>query len=94
MFSQMIESLRNEVSQLVLRVEVRQEDEARMKSGLEKAEYHHDSGPSPQAEAAAASESSGPRKPIINKGPKVGRNDPCSCGSGKKYKNCCGAGKT
>ena len=22
--------------------------------------------------------------------PKVGRNDPCSCGSGKKYKNCCG----
>jgi len=23
-------------------------------------------------------------------GPKVGRNDPCPCGSGKKYKNCCG----
>ena len=23
---------------------------------------------------------------------KVGRNDPCPCGSGKKYKNCCGAG--
>lgn len=22
--------------------------------------------------------------------PKVGRNDPCPCGSGKKYKNCCG----
>ena len=28
--------------------------------------------------------------PIVNKGPKVGRNDPCPCGSGKKYKNCCG----
>jgi len=27
-------------------------------------------------------------KPII-KGPKVGRNDPCPCGSGKKYKKCC-----
>ena len=26
----------------------------------------------------------------IVKGPKVGRNDPCPCGSGKKYKNCCG----
>ena len=28
--------------------------------------------------------------PIVNKGPKVGRNDPCPCGSGKKYKKCCG----
>ena len=27
---------------------------------------------------------------IRNEGPKVGRNDPCPCGSGKKYKNCCG----
>jgi preprotein translocase subunit SecA len=27
----------------------------------------------------------------IRSGPKVGRNDPCICGSGKKYKNCCGA---
>lgn len=29
----------------------------------------------------------------IVKGPKVGRNDPCPCGSGKKYKKCCGANK-
>ena len=28
--------------------------------------------------------------PIVNTQPKVGRNDPCPCGSGKKYKNCCG----
>ena len=28
--------------------------------------------------------------PVTNEGPKVGRNDPCPCGSGKKYKNCCG----
>ena len=27
---------------------------------------------------------------VRNDGPKVGRNDPCPCGSGKKYKNCCG----
>ncbi len=27
----------------------------------------------------------------VRTGPKIGRNDPCSCGSGKKYKNCCGA---
>ncbi|HEX8088310.1 MAG TPA: preprotein translocase subunit SecA [Blastocatellia bacterium] len=30
-------------------------------------------------------------KPIRNKGPRIGRNDPCTCGSGKKYKRCCGA---
>ena len=29
-------------------------------------------------------------QPIVNSGPKIGRNDPCPCGSGKKYKNCCG----
>lgn len=29
-------------------------------------------------------------KPIVRDNPKVGRNDPCICGSGKKYKKCCG----
>lgn len=33
---------------------------------------------------------SAPNTPIKNQGPQVGRNDPCPCGSGKKYKNCCG----
>ncbi|MDO5387616.1 MAG: SEC-C metal-binding domain-containing protein [Clostridia bacterium] len=28
---------------------------------------------------------------IVHEGPKIGRNDPCPCGSGKKYKKCCGA---
>ena len=28
--------------------------------------------------------------PVKNNGPQVGRNEPCPCGSGKKYKNCCG----
>ena len=32
-------------------------------------------------------------KPIVREEPKVGRNDPCPCGSGKKYKKCCGVGK-
>ena len=34
----------------------------------------------------------GPVGPIRNEGPKIGRNDPCPCGSGKKYKNCHGRG--
>ena len=38
----------------------------------------------------ANSKSRASREPI-KKGAKVGRNDPCPCGSGKKYKKCCGA---
>ncbi|MGE5410977.1 MAG: YchJ family protein [Clostridiales bacterium] len=30
------------------------------------------------------------QKPIVRIGEKIGRNDPCTCGSGKKFKNCCG----
>ena len=30
------------------------------------------------------------KEPVVNTEPKVGRNDPCPCGSGKKYKQCCG----
>jgi preprotein translocase subunit SecA len=41
-------------------------------------------GPPDQRGDAAAAE------PIRNMGHKVGRNDPCPCGSGKKFKNCCG----
>jgi uncharacterized protein len=33
----------------------------------------------------------GPRVETVHVSPKIGRNDPCSCGSGKKYKKCCGA---
>lgn len=33
-----------------------------------------------------------PTEPVVRSGPKIGRNDPCPCGSGKKYKKCCGAG--
>jgi len=38
------------------------------------------------SEAAASVEKAKP----VRTGPKVGRNDPCPCGSGKKYKHCCG----
>lgn len=29
-------------------------------------------------------------KPVVRANPKIGRNDPCSCGSKKKFKKCCG----
>ncbi len=41
------------------------------------------------SEAAQAAEAQAKAKPART-GPKVGRNDPCPCGSGKKFKNCCG----
>ena len=43
------------------------------------------------AEAAMnAALSAAHAKPVVRDAPKVGRNDPCPCGSGKKYKKCCG----
>ncbi len=53
------------------------------------------SAPPGPAEAAAASEAvseaiAQATQPVRRAGPKVGRNDPCPCGSGKKFKQCCG----
>ena len=31
-----------------------------------------------------------PQAPVVRSSPKIGRNDPCACGSGRKYKKCCG----
>ncbi|MFN4257811.1 MAG: preprotein translocase subunit SecA [Gemmataceae bacterium] len=44
-----------------------------------------------QQDAAITNSQQGDKKqePIRNRGERVGRNDPCPCGSGKKYKNCC-----
>ncbi|MFN8640511.1 MAG: SEC-C metal-binding domain-containing protein [Candidatus Binatia bacterium] len=39
-------------------------------------DHEHDHGPRPE--------------PVRRESPKVGRNDPCPCGSGKKHKKCCG----
>ena len=48
----------------------------------------------PSAPAPQVDESSAPKVavPVVREAPKVGRNDPCPCGSGKKYKKCCGVG--
>ncbi len=97
MFSQLIENLRSEITELLFRVQVRREDESRLGTNLDRAQYRKDD---PQAAAQAqaqkatqAGESAEPVKPIRNVAPKVGRNDPCPCGSGKKYKKCCAAQK-
>jgi preprotein translocase subunit SecA len=50
------------------------------------------SGP-PGAEAAMQAALNTRQMPVTRGEPKIGRNDPCPCGSGKKYKKCCGAGR-
>ena len=42
------------------------------------------------AQAVSGKDSSSNRQPVKVAGKKIGRNDPCPCGSGKKYKKCCG----
>jgi len=47
-----------------------------------------------EAELRAENPDAAPKvEPVVHEGPRIGRNDPCPCGSGKKYKKCCGAGK-
>ena len=44
----------------------------------------------PARQTAVASQAQAHNTTVVRSTPKVGRNDPCPCGSGKKYKNCCG----
>ena len=46
-------------------------------------------GAAPQPQGASSSQPEKPRT-VVREGRKVGRNEPCPCGSGKKYKQCCG----
>ena len=50
------------------------------------------SSPAPSLEASKSPEIPKVAVPVVRDQPKVGRNDPCPCGSGKKYKKCCGSG--
>jgi preprotein translocase subunit SecA len=51
----------------------------------------HGAGSAEQQAAAAAAAGEAKVKTIVRETARVGRNDPCPCGSGKKYKKCCGA---
>ncbi len=82
MFNDMMQSIGEDFIKLIMRVRFREEGEA--------------AEPPPQKSvfrnAATNRAADGPKEPQKAKD-KVGRNDPCPCGSGKKYKKCCGIGK-
>jgi preprotein translocase subunit SecA len=54
----------------------------------ENVQYHH--ADYEEALAAPAAEGQAKAEPFVRHGQKVGRNDPCPCGSGRKYKQCHG----
>ena len=91
LFSEMLEALKVEVVTILSKVQVKaQEDveaveEQRRQADNTPKKFEHDAASAGEAEPAAAPASRAPRQ-----GPKVGRNDPCPCGSGKKYKQCHG----
>ena len=89
LFSEMLENLKVEVINILSKVQVKAEsdveavEEQRRKADVAAKNYEHES--SSQTDRAQQGGQVG-----VRQGPKVGRNDPCPCGSGKKYKQCCG----
>ncbi len=77
MFDAMVESIREETIRLLFTIQV-------------------NNGQAPQRERVAEPTQTSGDGSLANTpkkaGKKIGRNDPCPCGSGKKYKNCCGSG--
>ncbi|MCF0204039.1 MAG: preprotein translocase subunit SecA [Muribaculaceae bacterium] len=73
-------------------IQARQEQMRRRQQYSESKEEYPGANQQRAAAAASAGRPQGPVAPIVNAGPKIGRNDPCPCGSGKKYKNCHGRG--
>ena len=98
MFDEMWAAIGEEVTDLVLRVHFKssEEEAAAPRDVWSGAEAMHPEAAvggseirKQQEAAIAASRSAEKPKPIVS-GDRVGRNDPCPCGSGKKYKKCCG----
>ncbi|MCF8178399.1 MAG: preprotein translocase subunit SecA [Sulfuritalea sp.] len=88
LFEGLLQTVRSEVSKLLMTVEIRTEEqieEVEAPPQLENVQYHH-----ADFEEALGTTVKKPAQPVERNSPKVGRNDPCPCGSGKKYKHCHG----
>jgi preprotein translocase subunit SecA len=102
LFEEMLRTIQEQVTDYVLRIEIAREGEEDLRrkniwgGGREIKEAAPGLGESRDAMDAAAnrSQSQEKPKPFKRNVPKVGRNDPCPCGSGQKYKKCHGAEAT
>jgi preprotein translocase subunit SecA len=87
LFEGMLEQVRRDVTRVVFTVHIRSPEdveETAPHADVSNVKYQHAG-----YDEALADENDEARQPV-NNGPKVGRNDPCPCGSGKKYKHCHG----
>ncbi len=100
LFGQMLDMIKNEVVKVVMtvRIQSREEIDAAEQEmaqphvanvHYQHADFNPDAAPEELLAPTADAESSR-SQPMVNAMPKVGRNDPCPCGSGKKYKQCHG----
>ncbi len=90
MFEEMLSNVRDKVTDIIFKAQLGGEDERRSVWNISNAAHDDFSQFSAQQQAAQAPQGDIKIKTIKHEVPKVGRNDPCPCGSGKKYKKCCG----
>ncbi len=101
LFSEMLEKVKREVVTVLSRVRIRSEEEVAAMEAEERRiaaareqqlQFQHQEagGYSADEEAADVEAAQLGFSPVTRDGPKVGRNDPCPCGSGKKFKHCHG----
>ncbi len=97
LFESLLNTVKSEVTRVTMLVQVRSREELEAEAvepvaEVSNVQYQHadydEALANPSAEEAALLASG---QPVVREGVKVGRNDPCPCGSGKKYKNCHGA---
>ncbi len=92
MFSAMLDNIKREVIGILSRVQVRAAEDVEAVEEQRRSraprQYRHPQASALGGEAPEAAEE--PRRPVVREGRKIGRNEPCPCGSGKKYKHCHG----
>ncbi len=87
MFDQMVADIQLNVVKILMNARKREGAPTRQESVKITGEGLEDTNISLKGQAPAGEKN---HTPIVNTEPKIGRNDPCPCGSEKKYKNCCG----
>jgi len=87
MFGGMVERVKAQIVSSLMRVRVVREDEVER---LEQERRQRMEQEQQRLRQLGGSETEHAAKPVRREGDKVGRNAPCPCGSGKKYKRCCG----
>ena len=90
MFDEMIVDIKFDVAKLLMHATKRDEGQSRKETAKITDAKLQEKAAIELVDGKLSPKEGGVNKTIVNEEPKVGRNDPCPCGSGKKYKNCCG----